>query len=242
MASYSQISLLLVLLLLPYASVSSSSVSVGRPTSFPKVSLDLYYDALDMASANFLIRFLPYIYESDLIELVNLKLVPYAQARIQGKSEVICKSGIEECLISKVAVCSMKLYHQDDANELIYCISEFVSKSISKKWEVCFELLRLEEKPVKQCFTGTEGNALEYDYAKKASSVTPQIRQVPWVIVDGVPLKYLEIENVKRAICKGRKSEAACQKQVDLISMVIRRAISPEKINKKRVRHTYVHL
>ncbi|KAI3859622.1 hypothetical protein MKX03_036006 [Papaver bracteatum] len=215
MASYSQITLLLVLLLLPYASVSSSSVSVGHPTSFPKVALDLYYDSLDMDSANFLIRFFPYIYENELIDLVNLTLVPYAQARIQGKSAVICKRGSEECLISRVAICSIKLYHQDQATELIYCISQFISKSISKKWELCFELMRLEEKRLKQCFTGSEGSVLEYEYAKKASSVIPHIRHVPWITVDQLPLNNLGMKSLKTSICKayrGRNKEACLEK------------------------------
>ncbi|KAI3888851.1 hypothetical protein MKW92_009769 [Papaver armeniacum] len=205
MASYSQISLLLVLLLLPYASVSSSSVSVGRPTSFPKVSLDVYYDALDMASANFLIRFLPYIYESDLIELVNLKLVPYAQARIQGKSAVICKRGSQECFINRVAICSFKFYHQDDAMELIYCISHLVTKSIANKWEMCFDLMRLEEKTVKECFTGNEGKQLEKHYVKEIGTLIQGVGHLPWITVDRVQLRNLGMESLKTSICNAYK-------------------------------------
>ncbi|RZC91953.1 hypothetical protein C5167_021662 [Papaver somniferum] len=216
MASYSQISsLLLVLLLLPYACVSSSSGSGGRPPLFPKVALDLYYDSLDMASANFLIRFLPYIYENDLIDMVNLKLVPYAQARIQGKSVVVCKRGSEDCLISRVAICSMKYLHQDEAMELIYCISHFITKSIAKNWEMCFELMRLEEKRVKECFTGYEGKQLDYQYVKEISNVIHGVGHLPWITIDQVQVKNQEMKSLKTSICKaykGDKSEVCGEK------------------------------
>ncbi|KAF5751337.1 gamma-interferon-inducible lysosomal thiol reductase-like isoform X1 [Tripterygium wilfordii] len=49
-----------------------------------KVSLGLYYESLCLYSANFIVNYLVKLFEDDLICIMDLKLVPWGNAKIRG--------------------------------------------------------------------------------------------------------------------------------------------------------------
>lgn len=94
--------LVLVLLLLMYesegASNSSASLSVGNganinpPYAHQKVNLSVYYDSLCQSCALFIIKDLRNIFDSNLISVMNLRLVPWANAYINNtKNSISCQ-------------------------------------------------------------------------------------------------------------------------------------------------------
>ncbi|XP_042508201.1 gamma-interferon-responsive lysosomal thiol protein-like [Macadamia integrifolia] len=87
----------LFLLLLNYVfvfgSVSYPSSSARVPSSSTsKVSLALYYETLCPYSANFIVKYLPKVYDEGLISIVDLELFPYGNAKLQDKDNIVCQS------------------------------------------------------------------------------------------------------------------------------------------------------
>ena len=59
--------------------------------SHNKVSLELYYESLCPYSANFIVNYLPKIFKHDLLSIVDLKLVPWGNAKLRGNSTFDCQ-------------------------------------------------------------------------------------------------------------------------------------------------------
>ncbi|KAK7390326.1 hypothetical protein VNO78_25629 [Psophocarpus tetragonolobus] len=74
------------------ASYSSASHNVNHgddinpPNSYQKVNLSVYYDSLCQSCAKFIIQDLRNIFDSNLISIVNLQLVPWAKAYLINNS------------------------------------------------------------------------------------------------------------------------------------------------------------
>ena len=83
--------LLCCLVLVPFAPPISGSDS-------GKVSLELYYESLCPYSANFVVNYLAEIFENGLISIVDLKLVPWGNARLRPNSTVVCQVRISPLL------------------------------------------------------------------------------------------------------------------------------------------------
>jgi len=59
--------------------------------SHKKVSLELYYESLCPYCANFIVNYLPQIFQNDLTSIVDLKLVPWGNAKLRGNSTIVCQ-------------------------------------------------------------------------------------------------------------------------------------------------------
>lgn len=77
---------LLLLLLVPPSSSSSSS---GAPND--KVTVSLYYESLCPYCADFIVNHLVRLFQTDLISIVNLRLVPWGNAWIAPNASIICQ-------------------------------------------------------------------------------------------------------------------------------------------------------
>lgn len=74
-----------LILFISFFSLFSSSQSHN------KVSLELYYESLCPYSANFIVNYLPKIFKHDLLSIVDLKLVPWGNAKLRGNSTFDCQ-------------------------------------------------------------------------------------------------------------------------------------------------------
>ena len=70
---------------------TSSSASRILPSHSQKVSLGLYYESLCPYSANFIVNYLAQLFETDLISVVDLKLVPWGNAKLRGNDTFDCQ-------------------------------------------------------------------------------------------------------------------------------------------------------
>ncbi|GMY10536.1 gamma-interferon-responsive lysosomal thiol protein-like [Fagus crenata] len=219
MASRSIITLSLISYLILFTSSSSSSSSsasrITLPSNSQKVSLALYYESLCPYSANFIINYLDKLFETDLISIVDLNLVPWGNAKLRGNDTFDCQHGPSECLLNTVEACAIDVWPElNEHFPFINCVETLVYEHKYPQWESCFEKLGLDPKPIADCYSSGYGKELELQYAAETNTLQPPHEYVPWVVVDGEPL-YEDYENFVSYICKAYKGTAvteACSK------------------------------
>lgn len=200
----------LILLASPLAAAAAGPGREGG-----KVELALYYETLCPYCSNFVVNHLFKVFDSGLISILDLKLVPYGNARIGANDTVTCQHGPWECLLNTVEACAIDVW--PDLSEhfpLIYCIEKLVYSHDYAQWESCFEPLGLDSKLVSDCYAGGRGKELELEYAAETNALQPPHQYVPWVVVDGKPL-YDDYVNFMSYICEaysGTAKPEACSK------------------------------
>lgn len=190
-------------LVLPTLSFSASLFSPSE--SHHKVSLELYYESLCPFSANFIVNYLPKIFTPDFISIVDLKLFPWGNAKLQGNDTFVCQHGPYECLLNTVEACAIDIWPDLSKHfSFIYCVEDFAIQGKRQEWESCFQILDLDSKPINKCYNSEHGKKLDLKYAAETNSLQPPHKYVPWVVVDGEPL-YEDYENFLSYVCKAYK-------------------------------------
>lgn len=72
-------------------SSASSSIAATSVYCNDKVSLELYYESLCPYCANFIVNYLVHLFDDDLISIVDLRLVPYGNARVGRNGSITCQ-------------------------------------------------------------------------------------------------------------------------------------------------------
>ncbi|XP_042508921.1 gamma-interferon-responsive lysosomal thiol protein-like [Macadamia integrifolia] len=228
MASSRFLFLLLLNYVFVFGSVSYPSSSARVPSSSAsKVSLALYYETLCPYSANFIVKYLPKVYDEGLISIVDLELFPYGNAKLQDKDNIVCQHGPFECLLNTVEACAIDVWPDLNTHfAFIYCVENLVAKHKYPEWESCFEKLKLDPNPVSECYNNGRGKELELYYANITGSLQPPHTYVPWVVVDNQPL-YEDFENFITYVCKAYKGNP----EPDACKSLVHQVISEEKAN-----------
>lgn len=203
------LSLLLYLFFFAFFSQSESE------SDTPKVSLELYYESLCPYSANFIVNHLPKIFTPEFTPIVDVKLVPWGNAKLRPNATFNCQHGPNECLLNTVEACAIDTWPELSKHfPFIYCVEDLVYQRKSNEWKSCFETLHLDSKPIDQCYNSEHGKQLELHYAAETDALQPPHEYVPWVVVDGEPL-YEDYENFLSYICmayKGTDIPKSCTK------------------------------
>ncbi|XP_009590102.1 gamma-interferon-responsive lysosomal thiol protein-like isoform X2 [Nicotiana tomentosiformis] len=187
-----------------------------------KVSLTLYYESLCPYCSNFIVNYLPKIFKNGLIDVVDLKLVPWGNTKLQANNTFKCQHGPAECFLDTLEACAIDAW--PDLNEhfpFIYCVESLVYHKNYTQWETCFEKLNLKAKLVKDCVGSGRGKELELRYAAETNALQPPHKYVPWVVVDGQPL-YDDYRDFISYICKAYKGTTpipGCSSSVNVIKM-----------------------
>ncbi|KAB2038750.1 hypothetical protein ERO13_D03G142000v2 [Gossypium hirsutum] len=203
MAAYRRLVSVLCCLSLLGSFASASTISL--PSDSRKVSLTLYYESLCPYSANFIVNYLPKLFNEDLISIVDLRLVPWGNAKLKGNGTFDCQHGPTECLLNTVEACAIDAWPKlNDHFPFIYCVENLELERKPLEWESCFKKLGLESKPVNDCYNSGLGQKLDLQYAAETSALEPPHTYVPWVVVDGQPL-YEDYENYISYVCKAYK-------------------------------------
>uniref|UniRef100_A0A9I9DM23 Gamma-interferon-inducible lysosomal thiol reductase n=1 Tax=Cucumis melo TaxID=3656 RepID=A0A9I9DM23_CUCME len=197
----------LLLLLCSLVSASPSSPNYGCE----KVSLDVYYESLCPDSVKFIVDNLIELFEGDLLPIVDLRFVPYGNARLDRNSSITCQHGPNECLLNTVEACAIHVWPDLTGATghfpFIYCVGTLVYERKYTQWKTCFEKLGLNSKPISDCYSSGLGKELELQYAAETNNLQPPHKYVPWVVVDGQPL-YEDYENFVSYICAAYKGSA----------------------------------
>ncbi|KAJ7964241.1 gamma-interferon-inducible lysosomal thiol reductase-like [Quillaja saponaria] len=202
-----------LLLLLSCFIVSSTTTSDSAINSnSDKVTLELYYESLCPYSANFIVNYLEKIFlDEQLISIVDLKLIPYGNARIGPNNTITCQHGQFECLLNTVEACAIKIWPDLEKHfPFIYCVETLVHERKYPEWESCYGKLNLDPKPISDCYSSGYGKELELQYAAETDDLQPPHKYVPWVVVDGQPL-YEDYEDVVSYVCKAYKGASVPQ-------------------------------
>ncbi|XP_057782598.1 gamma-interferon-responsive lysosomal thiol protein-like [Salvia miltiorrhiza] len=194
---------------------SSSAAATAAGNGGEKVALELYYETLCPYCSNLIVNYLYKIFESDLISITDLKLIPYGNAKIKSNGTIVCQHGKYECILNTVEACAIDAWPDvNDHFPFIYCVESLVYHNNYTYWETCFEKLGLDATPVMDCYNGDRGTEIELRYAAQTNALEPPHTYVPWVVVDGQPL-YDDYRNFKSYICeayKGTPKPSACSK------------------------------
>ncbi|KAL6967731.1 hypothetical protein U1Q18_033541 [Sarracenia purpurea var. burkii] len=189
-------------------SSASRGVSVHQSEN-GKVTVALYYESLCPYCSNFIVNDLVKLFDDDeLISLVDLKIIPYGNARIGPNDTVTCQHGPSECLLNTIEACAINIW--PDLNKhfsYINCVETLVYKHKYPQWETCFDELGLDPTPISECYSSGYGKELELKYAAETNTLQPPHEYVPWVVVDGQPL-YEDYENFVSYICKAYNGTA----------------------------------
>ncbi|CAK8565991.1 unnamed protein product [Lathyrus sativus] len=187
----------------------SLSFFFSPPQSHNKVSLELYYESLCPYCADFIVNYLPEIFQHDLLSIVDLKLVPWGNAQVKGNSTFVCQHGRYECLLNTVEACAIDIWPNLDKHfSFIYCIEDLALQGKRREWESCYKKLGLNSTLVDDCYLGERGKELDLKLASETNALQPPHEYVPWVVVDGKPL-YEDSDNFISYICKAYKGTDA---------------------------------
>ncbi|KNA08335.1 hypothetical protein SOVF_163510 [Spinacia oleracea] len=202
-------------------------VCFGSLNSAGKVQLDFYYESLCPYCAKFIINELPIIFQNGLIDIVDLRLFPWGNARLTSNNSFTCQHGPTECLFNSIEACAIDTWPNLDKHfPFISCVENQVSEGNYTQWKTCFKELGLNPKAVTSCYKGEYGKKLQLKYGALTAALEPPHQYVPWVVVDGEPLLE-DYENFVSYICKAYQGTppSACKKE------------SFESVSRKRTAH-----
>lgn len=202
--------MLLLICCLLYAPLPSSSSRVAFKTTkqSEKVSLVLYYETLCPYCSRFIVNGLSKLSDAGFNSIVDLRLVPYGNAKIKTNDTITCQHGPAECLLNTVEACAINVWPElSEHFPFIYCVEDLVYEGKYTEWLQCFDKLSLDSEPVLDCYNSGYGHKLELQHAAETNSLQPPHQYVPWVVVDGQPL-YEDYENFVSYVCKAYNGTA----------------------------------
>jgi len=165
----------------------SSTSFVAAPA---KIEFALYYEALCPYCQDFVANNLNDALDKGVLEMANIKVVPYGNARTNSSGQITCQHGSNECTGNRLENCVLD--RMTKANETMLRKLKAIVCLETKGWEqgatwaaalqVCAPNFNLNVSDLTTCYNGAEGEALH----KAAGEATPKDHQyVPWVVVDG---------------------------------------------------------
>ncbi|XP_028764543.1 gamma-interferon-responsive lysosomal thiol protein-like [Neltuma alba] len=203
---------LLLLLFLLAAPSSSSSSHGGDHLEAEKVTMSVYYETLCPYCAEFIVNHVVTIFQTGLISIVNLRMIPWGNAVIKPDASFVCQHGEEECLLNTVEACTIKIYPDVMKHfRFIHCVERVTLEKMQNQWVNCFQMSGLDSSPL-DCYSNGTGRLIEQMYANQTAQLNPPIRFVPWVVVDNHSLQE-DYPNFVKYICdafKGNPKPDAC--------------------------------
>nr|KYP35020.1 Gamma-interferon-inducible lysosomal thiol reductase [Cajanus cajan] len=193
-----------------------ASYHPSEDTSFAsqKVNLSVYYASLCQPCATFIVKNLEGIFHGDLINIVNLQLVPWANAYVDKTNHsIICQNGPDECELNSLEACALNVLN--DVNKhyaLIYCFEFLAIEGRHKNWQDCFTELELPKEPILNCYNTGNGTEIGQKYINEAAPLYTPYEVLPWVVVNNQSIGK-EYENFTRYVCeayRGTPVPAAC--------------------------------
>ncbi|XP_057801145.1 gamma-interferon-responsive lysosomal thiol protein isoform X3 [Salvia miltiorrhiza] len=159
-----------------------------------KVNLSVYYESLCPYCANFMVNHLLKIFQTDLINIVNLRLIPWGNTQIQPNDTWICQHGVDECRLDVIEACAIDSWPRVETHfKFIYCVERLHLMDRHSEWRSCYAANNLDQTPLNNCYNNGLGFQLEKAYADETAKLNPRHRFVPWVVVNNIPLQEVSL-------------------------------------------------
>ena len=185
-----------------------------------KVDLFLYYESLCPGCSAFITDYLVKVFDDGLIDIVNLRLVPWGNAKVVEPNQTFsCQHKEDECYFNTIHACAINAWPDVKTHfNFIHCVESQISgESIHDKgkiWQTCCQKLKLNEKPIQECYSSGLGKKLELQYYNETRNLKPPHEFVPWVTVDDTAIRDDLVDYIKY-VCnayKGSHVPEACRK------------------------------
>eukprot|EP01031_Cornospumella_fuschlensis_P036403 gene36403-44157_t len=195
--------------MIAYLTVFLVVLATAFGQNYPKVRLEVYYEALCPGCQQFITGPLTSTLAlADIVAITDLKMVPYGNTKKNPDGSFTCQHGADECTSDVYELCTL------------YKLSGNIS-SIStgdtaiRAWPFiqCMETYEGNPSYASSCFSKTMANSglawstVTECSAKEGSDVqnqgalaTPKHDYVPWVLVDGTLLSNTNL--LLQSICK----------------------------------------
>ncbi|BBN06521.1 interferon, gamma-inducible protein 30 [Marchantia polymorpha subsp. ruderalis] len=178
---------------------------VSNAGSDGKVLVEFYSESLCPYCANFVVNYLSKFFTNGMIDIVDLRMIPYGNARIYEGDAIVCQHGPDECELNIIQACAID--HYVNATKwfpFIECLETLVwdlpRAMVLPNWKYCVIPSGLELEPIESCYAGPAGEKIVRAFGAETDSLDPPHKYVPWVVVNGTPL-YEEYEDVEKIVC-----------------------------------------
>ncbi|KDP20259.1 hypothetical protein JCGZ_08854 [Jatropha curcas] len=209
-------------LLFLFVSCSRNKIAVEpapQVLNSKKVALSLYYETLCPYCRNFIVVDLAKVVKTDLMSILDLKLIPWGNAIRQSNNTIICQHGEDECYLNTIHACIINILPDVMKHfKFIKCIEEQSSPPIiaqngaEASWKLCAQQLKFSSEAIKDCYDSGRGKQLLLQYGSKTDNLNPPHKYVPWVVVNETPLLE-DYGNFVAYVCKsykGKPTPKAC--------------------------------
>ncbi|CAN1276967.1 Gamma-interferon-responsive lysosomal thiol protein [Linum perenne] len=88
----------------------ASTLLMAASCSSENVTLSLYYETLCPYCADFIVNHLSNVFQNGLIQILNLRLIPWGNALVQPDGSFLCQHGPNECVLNTVDACTIAVY------------------------------------------------------------------------------------------------------------------------------------
>lgn len=167
--------------------------------------MSIYYESLCPYSADFIVNHLVKLFQTNLISIVNLKMVPWGNARIAPNGTFVCQHGNDECLLNSIEACTIKAYADVEHHfRFIHCLERLTIEGRYNEWFNCIQMTGLGALPILNCYKSSKGKSIEQKFAKETAQLNPPHTFVPWVVVNSHALQE-DYQNFVTYICKAYK-------------------------------------
>ncbi|KAL5742476.1 hypothetical protein ACOSP7_029208 [Xanthoceras sorbifolium] len=207
---------------------SSQQEYFDRPAVFfptiyqdEKVDLFLYYESLCPGCATFISEYLVKDFENGLIDIVNLRLVPWGNAKVEEPNNtIICQHNEDECYFNTIEACAINAWPDLKTHfDFIDCLESQTSgeriHDKEKMWRSCCQKLKLSEKPIQDCYSSGLGKTLELQYGEETNRLKPPHKYVPWLTMTANQTVIEDLVHYTKYVCeayKGSHVPKACKK------------------------------
>lgn len=217
-----------LLFLFLFSSPSHSTSDNDDAAAASKVNLSLYYESLCPYCENFIVNQLQKVFESDLISIINLRLVPWGNAQRITNTNWTCQHGPNECKFNTIEACAIYLWPAPEVHfRLIHCIERLSLEGRQNQWQSCLGRLQLNQELMNHCYSSATGTELELRHAYETEHLQPPHRFVPWVLVNNKTLEQ-DYGNYIAHVCQaytGRNRPAACNRPPEISSSEIANSV-----------------
>uniref|UniRef100_A0A1D2A1E0 Gamma-interferon-inducible lysosomal thiol reductase n=2 Tax=Auxenochlorella protothecoides TaxID=3075 RepID=A0A1D2A1E0_AUXPR len=174
--------------------------------------VEFYGESLCPDCRHMVLDVLAPLYENGVAQLMHLKYIAYGKVK-DGQ----CQHGTVECKYNRYINCAQSL-HGDSWFPYVQCLAKNLT-SIATDAPGCAETQGWDASELDACAGGARGEALGKEAGEATTQLQPALTNVPWVIVNGVPVGK-DFENLDRYLCAaaggpGANRPSACADLTD---------------------------